>query len=561
MRRSLLAGLILSLGGLTPLAAAAEVVATASPQTAVASAREPARPKAAAVSLGRPRLRREAPAEAPSVLVPVAYQTPAAPVASIAPAPTTSPYAPVRAQPAPDEPPPPRTSLFAVERTAFFTPAAPEPAAAAPAPLPLPAVTTAPTPALPLGLNPSLPGNPCTDACAESTASGLTPDDLLTPAPAATGPGYRFYGSAEYLAWTTKNDRVPPLATTSTNPFDNGVLAPSQFLPRVPTTSILFGGPLDRETQSGARFRLGYWFDGCKPFAIEGSYFFLGPRSDNFFTGSNGSTVIARPFFDLNDNAALSQVVASPLTSAGTLSITSPSRLSGADLNLRCPLCCYTGCNGGYNVSLLAGMAYYSLREGLYITEQGMNFPFAPTAPGQAFRIDDRFDTTNSFYGGQVGLVAEARLGRWFVNTRDTLALGDTHQVLNINGSALAVNTDPTQIATMGVLQRQAGGLLALPGANIGRFTRDRFGFVPNLNFNVGYQVTNNFRIFVGYNFLYWSNVLRPGGQIDPRLDITRIPLGFGAGVPPTGLPNPVPLLKGTDFWAQGINLGLGFRY
>lgn len=542
MRRSLLGGLILSLGWLAPAASAGEVLATSSAQPAVVCARSSSCSAAAAVTLGRPRLVRAASASADPGLLPVSYQAPAA-------------------APALDNPPP-RSSLFAVERAAFMTPAPADPAEALRPPLAKPLPTTGSTvagapPAAPLGF----PTDPCADGCANA-GDAMLPDADLVPA-RPTGVGYRFYGSAEYLAWRTKNDPVPPLATTSTNPFANGILAPSQFVPPsvTSTSSVLFGGPLNYGTQSGARFRLGYWFDGCKPFAIEGSYFFLGQGTSNFAAASNSSTVIARPFYDLNDNAAFSQLVASPLAAAGMLSITSPSSLSGADLNLRCPVCCYTGCNGGYRLDLLTGFAFYNLREGLYITEQGMNLPNAPVGPGQAFRVDDRFDTANRFYGAQIGFLAEAQFGRWFVNTRQMFAIGDTHQVLNINGSSTLVNTNPADIASMGLVQHAAGGLLALPNANIGRFTRDRFGFVPNLNFNIGYQVTNNLRIFVGYNFLFWSNVLRPGQAIDPRLDITKIPFFAAPGTAPTGLPNPVPQFKGTSYWAQGINVGLSLRY
>ena len=45
----------------------------------------------------------------------------------------------------------------------------------------------------------------------------------------------QFYVRGEYLLWTVKKDSVPPLVTTSTNPFDFGILGR-------PTTEVLFGG-------------------------------------------------------------------------------------------------------------------------------------------------------------------------------------------------------------------------------------------------------------------------------------------------------------------------------
>jgi hypothetical protein len=65
----------------------------------------------------------------------------------------------------------------------------------------------------------------------------------------------------------------------------------------------------------------------------------------------------------------------------------------------------------------------------------------------------------------------------------------------------------------------------------------------------------------VGYNFLYVSSVIRPGDQVDRVLDITQIPNFPVPGVQPTALGRPTVLFKETDFWAQGINLGLEIRY
>src|SRR5262249_2025459 len=156
------------------------------------------------------------------------------------------------------------------------------------------------------------------------------------------------------------------------------------------------------DVQQGARFRLGYWFDTCKPMAIEGSFFFLSPRSTQFgiASGANGLPLIARPFFDANNRIEFSELVASPLTSSGALLIQAPSRLLGSDINLRCSLICRDTCMGGYRVDLLGGFRYLRLNEGLYITEAGQNFPTTMPLPNVAFRVDDRFDTTNAFYGG-----------------------------------------------------------------------------------------------------------------------------------------------------------------
>jgi len=67
-------------------------------------------------------------------------------------------------------------------------------------------------------------------------------------------------------------------------------------------------------------------------------------------------------------------------------------------------------------------------------------------------------------------------------------------------------------------------------------------------------------RLSVGYNFLCWSSVVRPGDQIDRVIDVSQIP-NSGLNATPTGLLRPAPLVRATDFWAQGITFGVEFRY
>ena len=80
------------------------------------------------------------------------------------------------------------------------------------------------------------------------------------------------------------------------------------------------------------------------------------------------------------------------------------------------------------------------------------------------------------------------------------------------------------------------------------------------------YQVTQRVRLTAGYNFLYWSNVFRPGEQIDRNLDAARIPnfCNLDPTQCPHGLinpPRPQPTNRDTGFWAQGISLGLEVKF
>jgi hypothetical protein len=103
--------------------------------------------------------------------------------------------------------------------------------------------------------------------------------------------------------------------------------------------------------------------------------------------------------------------------------------------------------------------------------------------------------------------------------------------------------------------------LLALD-SNSNRHVRTPFAVVPEGSLNVGYDVTSHLRVFVGYNILFWSNVARPGSQIDTTLDEHRIPdFTLGRTVPNATTIRPVNRIDPESFWAQGISFGLQFRW
>jgi len=55
--------------------------------------------------------------------------------------------------------------------------------------------------------------------------------------------------------------------------------------------------------------------------------------------------------------------------------------------------------------------------------------------------------------------------------------------------------------------------------------------------------------------------VLRPGDQIDRGINVAQTVQGAIAGTAATPGARPAVSLVGSDFWAQGVNLGLEFRY
>jgi hypothetical protein len=355
--------------------------------------------------------------------------------------------------------------------------------------------------------------------------------------------GDRIYARGEFLWWRFRNDRVPPLITTSP-PSLNGTLQPG-------TTVLLSGSALNVDDHFGGRFTGGFWLDECYTVGVEGNFFFL-PRVDKTFTASSGQfpgMVIARPFLDLNTMMESAQIATSPVLATGSVSAHQFSQLWGAEADLRCNLCCECA----YRVDLLAGFRYVDLKEGLNITEDLFALPGGSAFGGDHILVNDRFNTRNQFYGGQLGVVGEYHYGAWFVEGRGKLALGANHETVDIFG----FQTVTTPTGTM-IPPDKPGGLLAL-SSNIGHHTRTRFSVIPELGVNLGYQFSDHIRVFAGYNLLYWTNVVRPGEQIDRGLDVNRIPR-FPPEPPIVGV-RPAVLFKETEFWAQGVNFGMEVRF
>jgi hypothetical protein len=351
--------------------------------------------------------------------------------------------------------------------------------------------------------------------------------------------------------WWEKGLPLPPLVTGSLSTAANaGALG-------APGTTVLYGGrELDSPLHSGLRFSAGYWFDNDQWIGIDGSFFVLFGRSQHFTNGSGGEPGLFRPFFRVNaltdpTTGAVSppgpdaELIAFPGRIAGRVSVDSSSRMYGADVNLRTRLCC----DCWYRVDLLSGFRYVGLDESLRI---GEDLQVSPSQGGGTIQVMDQFKTENRFYGGQIGVASEFRYGPWVFDARTKLAMGFTHEVVDISGSTLFNN--PTFGTSL-----QAGGLLAAP-SNMGRFSQNRFAIMPEVGLNVGYQVTDSLKVYMGYDFLYISSVVRPGNQIDQAVNTSQLPRADHSQHL-IGDARPEFAFHASDFWAQGLHFGLEFTY
>ena len=85
---------------------------------------------------------------------------------------------------------------------------------------------------------------------------------------------------------------------------------------------------------------------------------------------------------------------------------------------------------------------------------------------------------------------------------------------------------------------------------------------MPEIGVNVGYRLTPQATVFLGYSFLYVSNVARPGEQINRNINPTQtVSYGNDRPVSPVGPAQPTFSFSTTDFWAQTLSVGLAYRF
>ena len=348
-----------------------------------------------------------------------------------------------------------------------------------------------------------------------------------------------FYTSVEALMWWVKSYSVPALVTAG--PAFSGATLGS------PSTAVLFGADsVDSNPRYGGRVTLGYWLTPC--WAVELSAFYVRPTTDRFtvLTGSYANQDVARPFFSLNRQIETSEIVGRPGVAAGFVTVDSKSDLFGAELNLRHKW--WSSCDN--RLDFLIGARYLYLQEQLIIQEQSLGLAGAGTLAGVERQLNESFRTKNRFYGGQVGAIFEHHEGPWTFSVYGKVAAGISRQTSEIEGSITPISG--------GTLPSRPGALLALD-SNIGLRTKDRFAVVPEVGINVGYDVTPRLRVFGGYSFMYWSDVARPGRQIDRTLDENRIP-DFPAAPAATGV-RPAASVTSESIWIQGFNFGILYKW
>jgi hypothetical protein len=91
--------------------------------------------------------------------------------------------------------------------------------------------------------------------------------------------------------------------------------------------------------------------------------------------------------------------------------------------------------------------------------------------------------------------------------------------------------------------------------SNSDNYQPSELAFIPELGINVGHDITCRLRATFGYTLMYWSRVARPGDEIDTNVNGTQIPPDTLSGAA-------LPQFKfvTSDYWTQGLSLGLDYR-
>lgn len=349
-------------------------------------------------------------------------------------------------------------------------------------------------------------------------------------------PDPRIWGSVEYLLHWNKRAQAPALVTTG-NPADFSPGALGQ-----PGTRILLGGGnMGYGNFNGIQATLGAWLDKCNLIGVEASGFLQEQRTLGAGFTANGAGVppLYVPVFraDLGREGAFT--IADPVLLGGIgrdLAVAFRTRFWGTELNGVARL--YRTDN--LTADLLVGARYLDLSEDLTLTADLLE-------GGGDFRLQDSFLTRNQFFGGQIGTRLGWHSELFLVELTTKIAFGNNHEMVDIAGS--------TTKDTKGAITTFRGGILTMP-TNIGHQTSDMFAVAPEVNLKIGINVTKNITGFVAYDFLYLSNVVRAGDQIDRNINPTQ-----ATGAPLIGVARPVRAFDHTDFYSHGVNFGVELRF
>jgi len=304
----------------------------------------------------------------------------------------------------------------------------------------------------------------------------------------------------------------------------------------LPDATILYDGDSENtQAKVGLNLDFGTYLNDCQNIGIGGRYFFFGEDEGNFSRNSGQNAVLAIPFFSVDLGANSSLLLAHPNVGgevrSGSVDVLAANDIHGFDVYARL-LYTRTACG---RIDFVTGWHTSSVNDNFALRMQTDG-----NLPNNDVVLLDEFNTENQFNGVILGVLTEHQICCMTLRGKARVSVGNMHQSVLINGST-SVN---------GVVDVNQPGGLFTGESNIGDYSQNQFAAVTEAGLSIGCYVTPRTQVTLGYNLMYWSNVVRPGEQIDTVVD--------DLNVPPT---SPTFQFNTTSFWVQSITLGLNCEF
>lgn len=390
-----------------------------------------------------------------------------------------------------------------------------------------------------------------------------------------------FQIEAAYLTWFIQKNPLPvPLVTSAS--FDDAI--PGAI--GQPHTHVLLGKEeIGMGWMQGFEVGANAWISSQT--GLEAAYFLL-PQTQKKksikTSGEPGSPNLAVPVFDVSGIFGLNGVpgetiyiLPGPLLDnpgfSGSFKADLSSQFQGAEINGFYTFEAHPRCI----LKWVWGFRWFQLEEALKVKVNTATLS-SSSSPFDFTKCIDRFQTTNNFVGGQIGFKGQYILGRWRLEGLVKGALGASIEEIKIRGSSKTLTGTVWFITSGTGNETLPGGIFAQP-SNRGTYCKAPFAYALETRMNSILEITKNWEIDIGYTFLWISKVLRPGNQIDRKINSTRTALadasrattGIGAGPIPFGAPASAPapegktapqvVFKQSSFWAQGLNFGIRWNF
>ena len=330
----------------------------------------------------------------------------------------------------------------------------------------------------------------------------------------------------ETLLWWRQGRDFPPLVTT------DPATESSTTAGILPDAHILFGGGRTGTTmQAGGRVDFGTYLNPAQTVGIGDRFFGLGRDSSEFRVASSDVPVLAVPFRDFTAGANDAVLIAYPGLRTGNITVTGSSSVIGNDVYTKILLC--RDCINRWD--FITGWNYTRVADDVAMRTRS-TIVSDPTLPvGTVLSTLDQFRTTNNFNGGILGLQWQRNCSFWTTQALARMSIGNMHEVILIDGESRVNGTVSTN---------PAGGIFTR-ASNIGRHARNEFTAITEVGFNIGYRFAPCTQLNLGYTFMYWNDILSAANNIDTSVGTSG------------NVTRPQVLFRHSDFWVQGLNLGL----